>query len=112
MTVAKYFKTSLRPGLIRGEMPDWLRRHPRNSYIIAAILSCPEWADRGAIEALRIEARRLTHEFGTLYVLDHIIPMSHPQVCGLSVLENLRVVPWAVNASKGNSWNPNQMELL
>lgn len=36
--------------------------------------------------------------------LDHIIPLNHPRVCGLTVPWNLRTVPRAANISKSNAW--------
>jgi hypothetical protein len=41
----------------------------------------------------------------------HIVPLNHPYVCGLHVPWNMRVVPWRVNASKGNAFNPDQLPL-
>ena len=43
---------------------------------------------------------------GPGYVLDHIIPLKHPLVCGLHVPSNLRVVLRAANVRKGNSFTP------
>lgn len=42
-------------------------------------------------------------------MLDHIIPLRHPEVCGLHVPWNLRVVKRETNLKKGNRfvtcWN-------
>jgi hypothetical protein len=113
MTIARYFSPRLRALILSDTMPEWLKRHNRKSYIIACVLSKPEWADTEAMQALRREAQRLTLETGEQYVLDHHpYPLTHPLVCGLTVHQNLRVVPWRVNASKGNKWNPDQLELF
>ena len=93
-----------------GEIVPWLDRHSRKNYIIQAILSCPPWVDRAALYALRDEARRLTTETGIDHTLDHIVPLNHPRVCGLTVPWNLRVMPRGPNLSKGNYWCPEQME--
>lgn len=61
---------------------------------------------------MRATAKALSVFSGRLHVLDHIIPVTHPLVCGPTVPWNLRIVPWRVNASKGNRWNPNQLELF
>ena len=111
MSIARYYNPRLRARLVAGELPGWLVRHPRRRYITAAVLATPPWVDRPAMDALRAEARRLTIERGVRYVLDHEIPLTHPYVCGLHTPENLRVVPYAVNAAKGNKWSPDQMEL-
>lgn len=110
MSIARYFNPALRGRLQRGDEPGWLQRHPRRRYIIAAIISAPPWSDREAIHVLRDTARRLTRETGKQHVLDHIIPLNHPDVCGLTVSWNLRVVTYAQNAYKGNRWNPHQLE--
>jgi hypothetical protein len=33
-------------------------------------------------------------------------------VCGLHVAANMRVIPAGPNMSKGNDWNPDQLELF
>lgn len=112
MSIARYYSPALRRRLLAGTVPGWLQRHPRKAYIIACTLSAPPWADRVAIRALRDEARRLTVVTGVLHVLDHVIPVTHPDVCGLTVHENLRVITYAQNAYKSNRWNPHQLELF
>jgi len=42
---------------------------------------------------------------GSEYELDHIVPLNHPNVCGLHVPWNLRVVKSSTNNKKGNSWS-------
>lgn len=41
---------------------------------------------------------------GPKYVIDHIVPLKHPEVCGLHVPWNLRVVLKATNLRKGSTW--------
>lgn len=43
-------------------------------------------------------------ELGPEYVLDHIVPLNHPQVCGLHVPWNMRVVTREENTLKGNEF--------
>lgn len=111
MSCARYFNPVLRPRLLRGEEPAWLLKHPRRAYIVQAVLSALPWVDRRELNALRDEARRLTRETGVDHVLDHIIPLSHPHVCGLTVPWNLRVITRAQNAAKGGSFHPDQLAL-
>jgi hypothetical protein len=112
MSVARYFNPRLRVRILSGEIPRWLQRHPRKSYILTAILSSPPWTDRERIKALRDKARALTERTGIPHVLDHIVPLSHPYVCGLTVPDNFRIVPQAVNAAKSNKWTPDQIEFF
>ena len=39
------------------------------------------------------------------YVVDHIIPLSHPLVSGLHVIANMQLIPSSVNDSKSNKWD-------
>jgi len=39
---------------------------------------------------------------GVPHVLDHIIPVDHPLVCGLTVPWNMQVIDAPLNAKKGN----------
>lgn len=111
MSVAKFFNPKLRARLVANEIPGWLQRHSRKRYIISVILSTPPWVDQAAVRALREEVKRQTRVTGIKHVLDHIIPVTHPYVCGLSVPCNLRVIPHGPNAFKSNKFHPDQMEL-
>jgi hypothetical protein len=113
MSVARHFSPKLRPVILSGgELPGWLRKHCRIGYITSCIVSHPPWVDRAAILAMRDEAKFFTLLTGEQWVLDHVIPVNHPLVCGLSVPANFRIVPHRVNAAKGNRWYPEQLELL
>jgi 5-methylcytosine-specific restriction endonuclease McrA len=112
VSIARYYNPRLRARIAAGDSPGWLQRHPRRAYIVAAILSAPPWVDRAAVNVIRDEARRLTAETGVPHVLDHVVPLSHPMVCGLTVPWNLRVITYAQNAAKSNRWHPDQLELF
>lgn len=113
MSVAKYFDPRLRALLLKGFEPNWLRLHPRKRYIVACVLASVPWpGEREKVMALRAESRRMTEATGVEHTLDHIVPLNHPYVCGLHIAHNLRVVPWTVNASKGNNFHPDQLDLL
>lgn len=101
----------MRAAILAGNEPWWVRQHPRRSYIVAANLATPDWVDREALKRLHAEAKRLTVETGVQHVVDHIVPINHPYVCGLTVPWNLRVITWRQNASKSGYWNPDQLEL-
>jgi hypothetical protein len=74
----------------------------RKQRIKRATLQCP--IDRIKVEQLYLEAKHL-RALGKNYNIDHIIPIVHDKVCGLHCFANLRIVPYEVNASKGNSFD-------
>lgn len=112
MSTVRYFNPTMRRKILAGSIPWWVQQHPRRSYIVAANLSTPDWVDRNVLKRMHEEAKAATRETGIEHVLDHIIPLSHPDVCGLTVPWNLQVVTRAQNAAKSNRWNPNQIELF
>lgn len=112
-----------RPGLKRAilngeELPAWLQQHCRRDYIIAVALSVPPWCDRNALNEIQKEARRRSLVTGIPHVVDHILPITHELVCGLTVPANLRVIPKAMNDRKSNRLDgelfdqPEQLRLL
>lgn len=105
-------KAPSRAKLLAGETPAWIANNKRGAYIAQVVLSAPPWVDRAALRALKAEAARMTKQTGELHVLDHIVPLSHPRVCGLTVPWNLRVIHWKPNASKSNRWCPEQLEMF
>lgn len=62
----------------------------------------PAWADKKAILAFYEQARQLTKETGIMHHVDHILPINHPELCGLHVETNLQVLPGYENARKSN----------
>lgn len=109
-----YVRNSTRRKLLRGEHVNWIENSRRKTYIRQMVLSTPAWVNRSVLKAMQQDARRLTATTGTLHVIDHIVPLNHPRVCGLTVPWNLRVVPHHVNSAKGNKfrtcWCPEQKE--
>jgi hypothetical protein len=68
-------------------------------------MSTPPWADRRAIAALKREARRRSRNSVDIrYCVDHIVPLTHQLVCGLTVPWNLRIITRAENAARSNRW--------
>lgn len=100
-----------RAKLVAGEVPAWIANSSRRKYIAAVVLSAPPWVDRKALYALHEQAQALTRETGVPHHLDHIVPLNHPRVCGLTVPWNLTISTARVNMAKSNHWCPEQMEL-
>ncbi len=93
----------LRKQLLAGTPPAWLARNGRADRVAAAALSCPPWVDRRWLAEFQREARRRSKATGIPHVVDHIIPIVHPLVCGLTVPWNLRIIPKAINDRKSNA---------
>lgn len=112
MGMVSYVRVGSRRRLLAGDTPTWVSNSKRAKYIIAVMQSAPPWVNRKELVALETQARELTESTGTLHVLDHIIPLNHPRVCGLTVPWNLQVITWRQNGSKSNNWEPDQLNLF
>jgi hypothetical protein len=98
--------------ILAGEKPPaWLLNHIRAGYILRVIMSAPLWLDTRELRALERHRDALTAATGVRHVIDHVVPVTHPLVCGLTVPWNLQIVPWRVNAAKRNTWEPDQLDL-
>jgi len=65
----------------------------------------PKWISteqKLAIRNLYLQAQQLTKVTGERYVVDHIVPLINPTVCGLHVPWNLRVITQEENLIKSN----------
>lgn len=59
----------------------------------------PKWVDK---EALKVFYKNCPDG----YVVDHVIPLIHKEVCGLHVPCNLQYLTPTENSAKGNNFNP------
>src|SRR5271157_4752772 len=64
----------------------------------------PIWADKEKIQIVYKLAKQMQRELGMRMAVDHIIPLKGEVVSGLHVHENLRIIPFAENARKSNSY--------
>ena len=81
-------------------------RLPRNFYSGNArakqLNRAPCWADKEAIKAVYVEARRLTWASGVEHHVDHEIPLQGEFVSGLHVHNNLQILTGSENSKKRN----------
>jgi hypothetical protein len=69
----------------------------------------PPWLTKEqklVIRNLYLSAMTLTKATGERYVVDHIVPLSNSDVCGLHVPWNLRVITQEENLKKSNKHTP------
>lgn len=74
----------------------------------------PKWLKRSDVLAIRHLyqiAITMTKTTGEAYVVDHIIPLQHEDICGLHVPWNLRVITRKENLLKSNKIPPEDMYL-
>lgn len=112
MSVSCWFRPGSRARILAGDIPAWIANRPRAAYMAAVCVAYPDWVERGDLNLLKGWARAMTIFTGELHVMDHIIPVNHPKVCGLGVPWNFQVIHWRANGSKGNTWEPDQLELF
>lgn len=62
----------------------------------------PTWYDVSECEKIYKMRDEITQKTGVPHDVDHIYPLNSDWVCGLHVLENLRIIPSKDNQIKGN----------
>lgn len=110
-TAIRYLATARRAEILKGNEPAWLAKHPRRDYVRAGYISVPPWVNKFDMRSLHFYKLAWSRVTGVEFTLDHIVPLNHPHVCGLTVPWNLRLVPRSVNIHKRNEWHPEQGEL-
>lgn len=73
---------------LKAATPDWLTR-----------------VDKDRISAVYSMATTLTKNLGTVYWVDHIVPLNGSNMSGLHVPWNLRPMPAKENMSRGNRYD-------
>lgn len=70
----------------------------------------PPWANRAAMLEAYKAAKAISSTTGIDFEVDHVVPLSHPLVCGLHCEANLQILPASANRSKGNRYWPDMPE--
>ncbi|CAH9015170.1 putative HNH endonuclease [Vibrio phage 501E54-1] len=88
----------------RNKRQEWYKNNKSKSAFYSAKrrankkLATPVWADQDTIKEFYTEANYLQES------VDHIIPLSHPLVCGLHCEFNLQTIPLLDNIVKNNNF--------
>lgn len=99
-------KRTPNPTLVVGPLP-LTKKEQRLFYKKRLKEATPKWVrlhyaeEMKYLVTLREDATRLT---GEQHHLDHVVPITHPEICGLNVPWNLQVIPATHNLSKGNTY--------
>lgn len=82
---------------------------------VAKLQRTPKWINKEQlleIQAIYIEAARLTKETGIPHEVDHTIPLQGKNISGLHILDNLQVLPKSLNNSKNNKFDAKAYDAL
>lgn len=102
MGLIDYCRHGSRKRMMAGDTPGWVQRSKRRPYIEQVLLSMPPWQPLAELKAIQYRARCLTEMSGIEHHVAHIVPLTHPRVCGLTVPWNLTIKPAKVNLSESN----------
>ena len=94
--------------LSRANMREKAKRYPAQRRASSArhnvekLQASPSWAIKFYIDGAYEIAALRTKITGFAWEVDHIVPLRSKLVCGLHVIDNLRVIPRTQNRAKGN----------
>jgi hypothetical protein len=77
-------------------------RRAENMRVSAVSLAYCDWSDVDEVFRMYVAAAVMTELFGELYVVDHIVPLQNPFVCGLHTHTNMQVITSGENYRKSN----------
>lgn len=92
----------------RERAAQWKRDNPDkvNAYCAkrkaARRMAVPAWSNSFFIAEIYELAQLRTRITGVEHHVDHVVPLRSRLVCGLHTHDNLAVIPWYENVSKGN----------
>jgi 5-methylcytosine-specific restriction endonuclease McrA len=105
--IVSYCRPKTKQRLLDGEHIPWLdvdsKRRRRNMKQL--IMSYSSWTNKKEIQDIVDECKLICEITGIKYVIDHIIPVNHPLVSGLTTPWNLQIITKAENDKKGNKWS-------
>jgi hypothetical protein len=101
---------TLKKNRMRGTAWKRIRRDLVAAYSAARkaikLKATPKWANKEEIKKFYELAMIKKKETGESWVVDHIVPLQSPLVCGLHVEHNLRVISGLENGRKWNKFWP------
>jgi hypothetical protein len=97
-------KNDLAAQIFAKENPDWKAAHCAKRRAKKKQAQ-PIWANENYIKIFYKLAKEEENRLGTKVVVDHIIPLQHPDVCGLHCEFNLQLLILSDNCSKGNKFD-------
>lgn len=87
---------------------QWRHNHKHRIVAIAAkrkaqlLQATPKWADQSEILKVYEQCQTISTSTGIPHNVDHYYPLQGKTVCGLHIVENLRIIPKQENLNKGN----------
>ncbi len=95
-------RARVRADVIAGRIPRWVANSKRKGYILAVLKSCPDWVCREELKLIQLRVRQRTELEGVEYHTAHIVPLTHPRMCGLTVPWNLEIKTAKINLAESN----------
>lgn len=102
---------NVRQKLLNGDTEN-INEYYLRPYTRQRILATPPWVQPRELRCVYQRAQELSKVYGEPFNVDHVIPLSHPYVCGLHVPWNLVPLPERANLAKGNTWHEGQNEMF
>ncbi len=86
----------------------WFEKEPRKRAALKR--ATPPWADHAEIRQVYKKCVELNLKYPDLnFVVHHIIPVSHPSVCGLHIASNLEIVSGSRKKQLGRRFNSSRI---
>jgi hypothetical protein len=95
----------------RPSMPAAGTVRAKDARNIAIARAYCEWSDTEEVIRIYIAASIMCDITGEKYVVDHVVPVNHPLVCGLHTHTNFQVITERENTMKSNLFWPQMPEL-